>query len=495
MIQLGQTVGNYRVTALLGEGGMGAVFLAQHPVIGRKVALKVVHPQHARNLEVVGRFVNEATAISRIGHEHIVEVMDLGRTAEGDFYIVMEYLDGRPLAHLLAEEAPLRPERAIAVAAQIADALGASHEAGIVHRDVKPENVFLVRRGNAADFVKVLDFGLAKLLDGAHAAGRDTSAGTVMGTPHYMAPEQCRAEGEIDHRADVYALGVVLFEMLTGTLPFAGEVYSEVLVKQVTMQPPSARSIVPGLPEELDSILQCALAKHPDDRFPTMAALRDALLAPPPGAVATTRHAHHEATPTPIITGAIEPYDPSLDRVPRRYNGRALALVGAALGGIALAAYVTRGDANQAKAQAAEPPVEAEPPRTVLVRFGSDPDGATVMSSDGTPLGATPLSVQIPRSAAPATYVFRKPGFAPRSVSFVPNVPSSTFALLRADEPPPPATAAGTEAPPLPSRHADEHLRRHHEPPPPTAAQASPPAEAPPSPLDDDGILEPSFVK
>jgi serine/threonine-protein kinase len=493
MIQLGQTVGNYRVTALLGEGGMGAVFLAQHPVIGRKVALKVVHPQHARNLEVVGRFVNEATAISRIGHEHIVEVMDLGRTAEGDFYIVMEYLDGRPLAQLLAQEAPLRPERAIAIAVQIADALGASHEAGIVHRDVKPENVFLVRRGHDADFVKVLDFGLAKLLDGAHAAGRDTSAGTVMGTPHYMAPEQCRAEGEIDHRADVYALGVVLFEMLTGTLPFAGEVYSDILVKQVTMRPPAARSIVPDLPEELDSILQRALAKHPDDRFPTMAALRDALLAPPTAASATPRFRTHEATPTPVINGALEPYDPSLDRVPRRYNGRTLAIVGAALGGMALAAYVTRSDANQAKAQAAEPPVEAEPPRTVLVRFGSDPDGATVTSSDGKPLGATPLSIQIPRSAAPATYVFRKPGFAPRSVSFVPNVPSSTFALLRADEPPA-TTAAVTDAPPMPAPHADERSRRRHEPSP-TAAQISPPAEAPPSPLDDDGILEPSFVK
>jgi serine/threonine-protein kinase len=487
-------VGNYRVAALLGEGGMGAVFLAQHPVIGRKVALKVVHPEHARNLEVVGRFVNEATAISRIGHEHIVEVMDLGRTAEGDFYIVMEYLDGRPLAQLLAEEGPLRPERAIAIAAQIADALGASHEAGIVHRDVKPENVFLVRRGHDADFVKVLDFGLAKLLDGAHAAGRDTSAGTVMGTPHYMAPEQCRAESEIDHRADVYALGVVLFEMLTGTLPFAGEVYSEVLVKQVTMRPPWARSIVPDLPEELDSILQCALAKHPDDRFPTMAALRDALLTPPGVPRATPRPAPREATPTPV-NGALEPYDPSLDRVPRRYNGRALAIVGAALGGMALAAYVTRSNANQSTAQAAETPIEAEPPRTVLVRFGSDPDGATVMSSDGKPLGATPLSIQIPRSAAPATYVFRKPGFAPRSVSFVPNVPSSTFALLRADDPPPAATAAVTEAPPTPARHADERTRRNHEPPPPTAAQTSPPAATPPSPLDDDGILEPSFVK
>jgi serine/threonine-protein kinase len=487
MIQLGQTVGNYRVTALLGEGGMGAVFLAEHPVIGRKVALKVVHPQHARNLEVVGRFVNEATAISRIGHEHIVEVMDLGRTVEGDFYLVMEYLDGRPLSHLLAETGPLPPERAIAIAAQIADALGASHESGIVHRDVKPENVFLVRRGHDADFVKVLDFGLAKLLDTSHADRRDTRAGFVMGTPYYMSPEQCRGEGEIDHRADIYALGVVLFEMLTGQLPFSGEAYSDVLVKQVTMRPPWARSIVPDLPEALDRILQCALAKHPDDRFPTMAALREALLSPA-GSLALP--SARDATPAEVRKlEPYEPYDPSLDRVPRRYNGRAVALVGAALGGMVLAAYVTRGDGTQATAQAAEPAVEPEPPRTVLVRFGSDPDGATVMSSDGTALGATPLSIQIPRSGAPATYVFRKPGFAPRSVSFVPNVPSSMFALLRADEPALPAAPAAAEATPPPARHADERLRHRHEPTP------LPPTEAPPSPLDDDGVLEPSFDK
>ncbi|HVU49669.1 MAG TPA: serine/threonine-protein kinase, partial [Polyangia bacterium] len=277
MIELGETVGNYRVTAKLGEGGMGAVYLAEHPVIGRKAALKVIHPRHARNAEVVARFVNEATAIARIGHEHIVEVTDFGRTSAGDLYFVMEYLEGRTLAALLATDAPLPPARALAIAAQIADALAASHERGVVHRDVKPDNVFLVRRGEDASYVKVLDFGLAKLArDDAALPG--SRPGIVMGTPHYMSPEQCRGERDIDARADVYALGVVLFQMLTGALPFAGGASNEVLLKQVRTRAPSARALVPTLSAALDEAIARALAKERAARFETMAAFRDALL-------------------------------------------------------------------------------------------------------------------------------------------------------------------------------------------------------------------------
>src|SRR6266436_3003537 len=163
MIEVGQTVGNYRVLERIAQGGVGDVYLAEHPVIGRKVALKVIHPQHARNVDVVARFVNEASALSRIGHEHIVEVTDFGRTPAGDFYFIMEYLEGRSLADVVVAEAPFAPARALELAAQIADALAASHAQGVIHRDLKPENVFLVTRGRDPEFVKVLDFGLAKL--------------------------------------------------------------------------------------------------------------------------------------------------------------------------------------------------------------------------------------------------------------------------------------------------------------------------------------------
>jgi serine/threonine protein kinase len=280
LIEIGQTVGNYRVLEKIAEGGRGNVYLAEHPVIGRKAALKVIHPQHARNVDIVTRFVNEASALSRIRHEHIVEVTDFGRTPEGDFYFIMEYLEGRSLADAIVAEAPFAPARALELAAQIADALVASHAQGVIHRDLKPENVFLVTHGKEPDFAKVLDFGLAKLIHDNDGAAPQTRAGLVMGTPYYMAPEQCVGARELDGRADVYALGVVLFEMLTGKLPFGGDSDDEVLMKQVTLPPPAVRSLVSDVPAALDAIVRRALAKAPADRFPSMAAFGEALLAP-----------------------------------------------------------------------------------------------------------------------------------------------------------------------------------------------------------------------
>jgi serine/threonine-protein kinase len=278
MIEAGQNVGNYRVVEKIAAGRMGDVYLAEHPVIGRKVALKVIHPQHARNPDVVARFVNEAAAISRIGHAHIVEVTDCGRTLANDFYIVMEYVEGRSLADLIVAEAPFPAARALELAAQIADALAAAHGQGVIHRDLKPENVFLVKkRGKEFDLVKVLDFGLAKL---RQDDGSARAAGVVAGTPYYMAPEQCEGAREIDGRADVYALGVVLFEMLTGKLPFGGDSDREVLMKHRTFQAPPPRSLAPDVPAALDAIVRRAMAKLPADRFPTMTAFREALLAP-----------------------------------------------------------------------------------------------------------------------------------------------------------------------------------------------------------------------
>src|SRR6188768_936711 len=164
---IGATVGNYKVVSKLGEGGMGSVFLAEHPLIGKKVALKVLHPEYASNPEVVGRFFNEARAVNEIGHPNIVDVVDYGtvtRPGERELvYFIMEYLDGESLAEVLKRDAPLPTLRAVNVALQIADALAASHEKGVIHRDLKPDNVFLIDRGRESDFVKVLDFGIAKL--------------------------------------------------------------------------------------------------------------------------------------------------------------------------------------------------------------------------------------------------------------------------------------------------------------------------------------------
>ena len=191
-------------------------------MIGRKVALKAIHPELSRNPEVVSRFMTEAKSVNQIGNEHIVDITDFGNTADGEFYFIMEFLQGEALADRLRRERLLQTQRALQIAAQVADALAASHAHGIIHRDLKPENIFLITRGQSQDFVKVLDFGLAKLTQGDEKVSHKTRTGSVMGTPYYMAPEQCEGKAGIDHRADVYSLGVILFEMMTGKVPFGG---------------------------------------------------------------------------------------------------------------------------------------------------------------------------------------------------------------------------------------------------------------------------------
>src|SRR2546429_7745928 len=161
MIAVGQTIGNYKITAKLGEGGMGVVYLAEHPVIGKKVAMKAIHPELSRNAEVISRFITEAKSVNQIGHEHIVDISDFGNTPDGEFYFVMEYLQGQSMADRLKQVVKMPPRQALNIVAQVADALDASHRHGIVHRDLKPENIYLIPRGPSKDFVKVLDFGLA----------------------------------------------------------------------------------------------------------------------------------------------------------------------------------------------------------------------------------------------------------------------------------------------------------------------------------------------
>ena len=263
-------LGKYQLLKRLGEGGMGVVYLAEHPVIGRKVAMKAIHPELSRNPEVVSRFVTEAKSVNQIGNEHIVDIHDFGTTADGEFYFIMEFLQGEALVDRLKRDAPIQPARALAIAAQVADALGASHQHGIIHRDLKPENIFLITKGHAPDFVKVLDFGLAKLTQGEDKVSHKTRTGSVMGTPYYMSPEQCEGKANIDHRSDIYSLGVILFEMVTKCVPFGGEGYGEIIVKHITSPVPSPRALNPMLPYAIEAIIMRAMAKRRDDRFQTM---------------------------------------------------------------------------------------------------------------------------------------------------------------------------------------------------------------------------------
>ena len=279
MVEVGSTVGNYQVLEKIGQGSMGAVYLAQHPTIGKRVALKVIRPELTADEETLTRFFNEARAVTQIGHDNIIDVKDFGQTPDGDSFIVMELLEGTGLGDLLRHEGALPPARAAHIAAQITDGLAAAHARGIIHRDLKPDNVFLVRRGNDPDYVKILDFGLAKLT-GPGGLASNTREGTVIGTPYYMAPEAAESASRVDSRADVYSLGCILFEMLTGQVPFSGEGLGQILVRHLREVPLTPSVMRPGTPEWLDRITLRALQKKPDHRFVSRAAFGHALREP-----------------------------------------------------------------------------------------------------------------------------------------------------------------------------------------------------------------------
>ncbi|MBN1774246.1 MAG: serine/threonine protein kinase [Deltaproteobacteria bacterium] len=264
----------YRILRLIGEGGMGAVYEAEHVVVGRHVAVKLLHPDMARNAQIVTRFHNEARAAGSIGNEHIIEVLDFGKQPAP--YLVMEYLDGRSLSQLLEQEGPLSPSRAAALLIQVLEALEAAHAKGIVHRDLKPENVFLVRKQDR-DHVKLLDFGISKLQTTDPQSGHLTQTGTILGTPYYMSPEQALGAKDLDHLTDIYSAGVILYECLTGKLPFAAENYNMLLVKIISDPPPPPRSFRPDLPEALEQITLKAMAQDRPLRFPSARAFAEAL--------------------------------------------------------------------------------------------------------------------------------------------------------------------------------------------------------------------------
>ncbi len=287
---IGERVNNYEVRSILGEGGMGAVYLAEHPFMGRKAAIKVLRRELAEDRGLVERFMNEARAANAIHHPNIIDIIDVGLLPSGIPYLMMEFLEGESLAKRIERQGRLPVADAVAVATQTASALDAAHDKGIVHRDLKPDNLYLVP-DDGRPFgakVKVLDFGIAKLRGELSGTGAKTQSGSVMGTPPYMSPEQCRGiTEEIDHRTDVYALGIILYEMLVGAPPFMSAGWGEVVLMHVTKPVPSLRAKNADVPAELEAVILKALAKLSGDRWASMdeldAALRKSIGARPRG--------------------------------------------------------------------------------------------------------------------------------------------------------------------------------------------------------------------
>ncbi|WP_223642844.1 serine/threonine-protein kinase [Corallococcus sp. EGB] len=312
---LGTQMGSFRLVRRVGRGGMGSVYLAEHVSIGSRVAVKVLHEHLTRYPELVQRFHAEARAVNLIGHENIVSIFDLNAAAPRP-YLIMEFLEGAPLSAWVGTA--MSAGAVVPVLAQVCDALHAAHARGIVHRDLKPDNIFLVKRGRGMPFVKVLDFGIAKLVD---ASMPETVAGIIVGTPEYMAPEQSLSR-RLDGRADLYAVGVIAYQLLTGRLPFPDEGLTAQLVAHQTRQPPAPRAICPSVPAALEAVVLRALAKTPDERFPhalaLRAALEQALAVRPPlarAAVAAPRPSAGASPGTPVTgprrTPLLEPPGPS----------------------------------------------------------------------------------------------------------------------------------------------------------------------------------------
>jgi serine/threonine-protein kinase len=338
-------IGQYNIVRKIGAGGMGVVYAAEHVLLGRRAAIKTLLPSLSAQPRIVERFFHEARATSAIEDPGIVQVFDFGYHVDGTAYIVMELLEGESLLDRLERVKTLPAPTALRIARQVASSLAAAHARDIVHRDLKPENIYLIgdREARGGERTKVLDFGICKIGEG------DDGENAVFGTPVYMSPEQCRGSAYVDHRTDIYALGCVLFEMLTGRPPFEGETVEDVVEAHQVTVPPPASALITGIPPAVDALLRRCLAKSPDDRYQTMAALGEALerRGEEPGGVVVVRPASTEPRRTPPPPAAPVSLGSGF---------------GACLGGT----VVSRGRASAARAEGAE--ADAAPRRTSLRR-------------------------------------------------------------------------------------------------------------------------------
>ncbi|RMH39042.1 MAG: serine/threonine protein kinase, partial [Deltaproteobacteria bacterium] len=325
--------GTYRVDRRIAAGGMGVIYQASHVRLPKKYAIKVLTRDLARNEQVIARFRREAEIVAALGHPHIVDVVDFDALDSGEMYMVMEFLDGEDLADRL-RRGPLSLASTVRVFMDVCDALDRAHAEGIVHRDLKPANIFLISQSGRDDYAKVLDFGISKILE---AAGTQmTLEQSIMGTPSYMAPEQAAgAIHEIDHRTDVFALGAILYECLTGQMAFPGTTPFAVIQKITGEPPPRLAAAAPHLPAALDEVVQRAMARAKADRFASAGALCQALIAAAgvPSAelgrvVTGTDHARTAPTRTSAPAGAV--VESTLSAAASEREGeQAIATVGA----------------------------------------------------------------------------------------------------------------------------------------------------------------------
>ncbi|HEX7297154.1 MAG TPA: serine/threonine-protein kinase, partial [Pyrinomonadaceae bacterium] len=264
---LGKTlIGKYRVDEKLSEGGMGAVYRGTHVLMDKTVAIKVLRPSLAADEKIVARFSREARAASKISHPNALAVTDIGEDEDGIVFLVMEFLDGKTLKDVIRDEGPMPLDRVVAIMRQVGDALKAAHDQGVVHRDLKSDNIMLTTTA-VGEHAKVLDFGIAKINEPETPDAELTAPNLVIGTPQYMSPEQCSQSTQIDFRSDIYSFGVILYEMLVGHVPFTGDSPTMVMLKHLQEPVPSVLSERDDLPAPIGQIITRAMAKVPDNRY------------------------------------------------------------------------------------------------------------------------------------------------------------------------------------------------------------------------------------
>jgi hypothetical protein len=446
----------YHVLRKLGEGGMGVVYLAEHVFIEKKVAIKILSDDFARKADLVARFMQEAKAASKIGHENIIDITDFGETASGSVFFVMEFLDGGDLAHHIRQGGPMLLDRARYIMNQLCRALGAAHSKGIIHRDLKPENIYLVTREGTPDFVKVLDFGIAKISSLDEGGSRLTRTGMIFGTPEYMSPEQARGDRP-DHRVDIYACGCILYEMLTGDVPFHAETFMGVLTKHMfeAPEPPSKRAPQANISPAIEAVALKALAKDRDQRYQTMKefalAIEEAVggdtarawgsegtgvmaVARPDPApsrasgVATAASMNAAQSTHPPTTGIVD--SGKRKSSPLLFVGLGLVL---ALGGVGAVVALRRPEPPPVKPEPVvekpiakvETPKPVEPPKPVeiinsKISIQSTPSEAEVFNG-AERLGVTPAHLDYPPSTAAFDVVVKKKGFKEQKLHVLPD--------------------------------------------------------------------------
>ena len=431
----GERVGEYEVEEVIGRGGFGTVYRAVQPLIGKKVAIKVLSRKYSADGEIVSRFVSEAKAVNQIRHRHIIDIFSFGQLPDGRHYYIMEHLDGEPLDRYIAERGAMNVADALPILRAIARALDAAHAKGIAHRDLKPENIFVARDTDGELYPKLLDFGIAKLMGPDESLAHKTGTGVPIGTPFYMSPEQCRGR-DVDHRTDIYSFGVLTYRMLTGTYPFDGEII-DILHKQIHEMPPPPSSRNKELSHEADQAVLWMMQKDPEQRPRTVIAAVVAL--------------QDDKTPTPMLTPsmrsalsakghAVAAPTTNLPTAPSGSKAWLWILFALLVAGGGAAAYFIMhttdnpGPPRESVVKNVTPPpavpdapvvaasadaAEAQP-ALVTVRVTDAPDGTQVMLA-GAVIGVTPTPVQIKRGGDPVTLVFQADGFYPLSKQVTPD--------------------------------------------------------------------------